>query len=253
MSFSPSGKQTVELFHLLFLQQLGTRIDKKLYALKGGCNLRFFFRSIRYSEDLDLDVQTVAKETLRKNVNQILEFRGFTHILQSHRLAISFFSAPKQTATTQRWKIHLRLVDDGSEWPTKIEFSRRGFRAGIAFEPIDPEIIRRHRLPSILATHYTLESAFTQKVEALIHRTETQARDIFDLNLLLGAGAQGRELPATVKQNLTRACEQASGISFDDFQGQVVAYLAPEYQDYYGTPDAWEKLQENVIAKLEVL
>lgn len=58
-----SDKQTVELFHLLFLQQLGTRLEKKLYALKGGCNLRFFFRSVRYSEDLDLDVQIVAKET----------------------------------------------------------------------------------------------------------------------------------------------------------------------------------------------
>ncbi len=253
MSFSTSGKQTVELFHLLFLQQLGRRIDKKLYALKGGCNLRFFFRSIRYSEDLDLDVRTIAKETLRKNVNQILEFRGFTHILHSHRLAISFVSAPKQTATTQRWKIHLRREDDGSEWPTKIEFSRRGFRAGIAFEPIDPEIIRLHRLQSILATHYTLETAFAQKVEALIHRTETQARDIFDLNLLLGAGAKGRELPAMVKQNLTRACKNASGISFDDFQGQVVAYLTPEYQDYYRAPAAWGKVQGNVVEKLEEL
>lgn len=253
MSFSTSNKQAVELFHLLFLQQLGTRLDKKLYALKGGCNLRFFFHSIRYSEDLDLDVQIVAKETLRKNVNQILEFRGFTQILRSHRLAISFVSEPKQTATTQRWKIHLRLEDDGSELPTKIEFSRRGFRAGTAFELIDPEIIRLHRLRPILATHYTLETAFTQKVEALIHRTETQARDVFDLNLLLEAGAQGGELPVTVKSKLTQACENAIGIGFDDFQGQVVAYLAPEYQDYYGTTAAWEKVQGNVLENLQGL
>src|SRR5437763_7577340 len=87
--------QAVELFHLLFLQQLGVRMDKHLYAVKGGCNLRFFFRSIRYSEDLDLDVHTTAKETLRKNVNQVLKFAGLVQILRTHRLEIGFVSEPK--------------------------------------------------------------------------------------------------------------------------------------------------------------
>ena len=170
-------KQTVELFHLLFLQQLGTRMDKHLNAVKGGCNLRFFFKSIRYSKDLDLDVHTTAKETLRKNVNQILKFPGLAQILRTHGLEISFVSEPKQTETTQRWKIHLR-TDNGGELPTKIEFSRRSFDESVAFEAVDPEITRLHRLRPILTTHYTLEAAFAQKVEALIHRAETQARDV---------------------------------------------------------------------------
>ena len=37
----------IERFHLLFLAQLGQKLDKRFYALKGGCNLRFFFKSIR--------------------------------------------------------------------------------------------------------------------------------------------------------------------------------------------------------------
>lgn len=47
----------VEQFHLLFLEQLGKVVDKQLTALKGGCNLRFFLKSIRYSEDMDIDIQ----------------------------------------------------------------------------------------------------------------------------------------------------------------------------------------------------
>ncbi len=50
--------QYVELFHLLFLDQLGRKLDKSFYALKGGCNLRFFMKSIRYSEDVDIDIRT---------------------------------------------------------------------------------------------------------------------------------------------------------------------------------------------------
>ena len=53
--------QAVERFHLLFLSQLGTRVDKNLYGLKGGCNLRFYWKSIRYSQDIDFDVRTVAR------------------------------------------------------------------------------------------------------------------------------------------------------------------------------------------------
>jgi hypothetical protein len=60
-----SNRQYVELFHLLFLRQLASGEDRSLIALKGGCNLRFFFGSIRYSEDMDLDVWTMARETLK--------------------------------------------------------------------------------------------------------------------------------------------------------------------------------------------
>src|SRR5438477_6245280 len=99
--------QALERFHLLFLGYLGTRIDKKLYSLKGGCNLRFFWKSIRYSEDVDFDVHTIAKETLRRNVNRIFEDPEFRRILRSHQLDILQFSQPKQTDTTQRWKVQI--------------------------------------------------------------------------------------------------------------------------------------------------
>jgi len=41
------AKQVVEQFHLVFLTLLGRALDKRLYAIKGGCNLRFYFKSFR--------------------------------------------------------------------------------------------------------------------------------------------------------------------------------------------------------------
>jgi hypothetical protein len=46
-----TNKQHVELFHLLFIEQLSQKLDKRLYAVKGGCNLRFFLGSIRFKWD----------------------------------------------------------------------------------------------------------------------------------------------------------------------------------------------------------
>src|SRR5579864_975678 len=99
---------SIELFHLLFLRQLEEKLDKKLYALKGGCNLRFFFKSIRYSEDIDFDVAIISKGTLENKVSKILDGVVFKRILQGKGLEIAQFNPAKQTETTQRWKIQLR-------------------------------------------------------------------------------------------------------------------------------------------------
>ena len=45
-------RQVVELFHLVFVRALFSNLpDKTLIAIKGGINLRFYFQSVRFSED----------------------------------------------------------------------------------------------------------------------------------------------------------------------------------------------------------
>mgnify|MGYP001601104310 FL=1 len=44
--------QLREIFHLEFLRWLGRKVKPDYYAIKGGTNLRFFFQSFRYSEDM---------------------------------------------------------------------------------------------------------------------------------------------------------------------------------------------------------
>src|SRR6476646_7340938 len=120
-----SEREAIEVFHLLFLRAFGARVSKDLYVLKGGCNLRFFFKSIRYSEDMDLDIRTMSVATLRKNVDHLLETRSFLETLRAQQIELAQVSRPKQTETTQGWKVGLRLGPTGTTLPTKIEFSRR--------------------------------------------------------------------------------------------------------------------------------
>ena len=245
--------QVVEQFHLLFLMQLGARFDKKLYALKGGCNLRFFWKSIRYSKDIDLDVHTIAKQTLQKNISQILDAPGFKRILQTAKLELTSISEPKQTSTTQRWKIHLRSQASAADLPTRIEFSRRNnFDPGIEFGPADSEIVAAYNLRPVIASHYGLETAFNQKIDALINRKETQARDVFDLEFLSQRGAKGSAVKMD-KDSLIKASEITLSVSYDQFLSQVVSYLLPEYHEYYRSRNAWDRIQENVIRTLEAL
>lgn len=243
-------RQAIEVFHLLFLHAFGARVDRALYVLKGGCNLRFYCRSIRYSEDMDLDVRTMSVATLRNNVERVLAGPTLAQLVQTHGLALEEHSAPKQTETTQRWRLSVRRLDARRPVPTKIEFSRRRLDAGAEIAPVDPAVLRRYRLYPVLVQHYGLTPAFAQKVAALAGRSETQARDVFDLKLLLDQGAVpgarlGKLLPAAI--------EKAMSVGYDQFAGQVLAYLEPEYQDQYRARRVWESLQEEVVRRLEEL
>src|SRR5258707_1040170 len=51
-----SYSQRIEFFHLAFLEALAKRLDPSRYILKGGANLRYFFPSARYSEDIHIDL-----------------------------------------------------------------------------------------------------------------------------------------------------------------------------------------------------
>ena len=246
-------RQAIEIFHLHFLRGFGARVDKSLFALKGGCNLRFHHRSIRYSEDMDLDIRTMATGTLRSNVDAVIGSLPFRQSLRAQQLEVIEVTAPKQTQTTQRWKIGLRLLDQSAAIPTKIEFSRRALDEGAALEQVDPELIRRYRMYPVLIQHYSAGAAFAQKISALALRPETQARDIFDLKLLADAGAAGTALRKPQIELLPQAIENAMSIGFQDFAGQVVAFLEAEYQPDYRTRGAWEALQEQVVEILQGL
>jgi predicted nucleotidyltransferase component of viral defense system len=246
-------RQAIEVFHLLFLRAFGARADKALYVLKGGCNLRFFLKSIRYSEGMDIDIHKMSVATLANNVKRVIEGRAFLQTLRSQQIDLVRVSAPKQTATVQRWKLSLRLTGTIQEIPTKIEFSRRALDTGRVHEPVDADIIHRYRMYPVLVQHYSMAAAFDQKVIALALRSETQARDVFDLKLLLDGGAGKAPLAKDVKVKLTLAVENAMTVGYDAFAGQVLAYLEPEYQSHYRERTVWESLQEQVIESLEGL
>jgi predicted nucleotidyltransferase component of viral defense system len=241
-------REYIEIFHLIFLRHLENKIDKTLYSLKGGCNLRFFFKSIRYSEDIDFDIKIINKETLRHKINKLLNNNDFKNNIKHYQIEINQISEAKQTETTQRWKITLKINNITTTIPTKIEFSKRiNFnQEETSFVPIDPELIQKYKMYPIITNHYNLNAAFNQKINALIDRTETQARDVFDLQLLIDAGASLKNLDLNLKNKLPIAIENLFNINFQMFKSQVVGYLSLEYQNYYNNPKIWEEMQQKI-------
>ena len=249
------AREQIEVFHLCFLRLLTAGGDRGHYVVKGGCNLRFWFGSVRYSEDLDLDVTVTARGSLKNKVDRILEGVALSAVLRTQGLDLRAVTAPKQTDTTQRWKVALS-TGTSAALHTKVEFSRRGSSSGHAFAPVDGEVARAYGVVAPMAHHYLAPAAIAQKVGALAHRSETQARDVFDLHLLFTRRGQDEDelsLERSVRADLGRAIERAMDVSYDEYRGQVVAFLHPDHAAPFASRAAWDQMQSDVVSALEAL
>jgi len=248
--------QLREVFHFSFLDRLLRISDPDMYVLKDGVNLRFFFHSPRYSEDMDLDVLAGSVDTLRKNGYKILQDGAFKRSLLRYGITDIEVNDPakaKQTETTQRFKFGL-ITTANQRLPTKIEFSRRTAPVDHHVkEMVDPEIARLYHRLSYRCNHYPGEDVVFQKIQALAGRPATQARDVFDLGLL-HAGGYASSIKSNkniTKELREKASEALMSLTFDDYKGHVVEFIDTDNREHYDSPSAWEQLQDTILELLD--
>lgn len=221
--------------------------------LKGGCNLRFFFESPRYSEDLDIDVgERVPVHVLKDRMAKLLAGPALTLNLRNRGIEVASSSTPKQPDTTQRWKVALAVEGHSLPQPTKIEFSRRTAEDEAVLAAISPSVLAEHQAITFLAPHYPLGAAVRQKLHALAHRREVQARDVFDLGaVLIPRTGDKASFPAPDRTELKAALDRAMTLSYSDYKSQVVSYLQPDHREGLGTTEAWDAIQLKVVEYLD--
>jgi len=250
-----SSLQQREIFHLEFLRWFGRKIDPKHYALKGGVNMRFFFGSIRYSEDMDLDIAEIRVTIIQEIVLKILSARDFVSNLKPYgiqSITIPDMVKSKQTETTQRFKVHL-ITFAGEDLFTKVEFSRSGLKEKIVVNAVPDYILRAYKLIPIIIPHYDALSTIIQKIDALVSRPVVQARDIFDLYILSPkiTISEINSLEILKKDKLQRAYENLFTVSFEQFRDSVVSFLLHDDQTSYSSALFWDEIKSKVANLIE--
>lgn len=243
--------QKREIFHLTFLRQFARRIKTNKYALKGGSNIRFFYNSPRYSEDMDLDIDGIEIFMLKEIVMEILESKTLVTTLrpfQIDNIVPPNIGKAKQTETVQRFKVHL-LTSAGEDLFTKIEFSRRGLEMGYRFDSVNEVILRAYKQPPLIIPHYPADLVIAQKIRAMADRIKPQPRDVFDI-FILHSQLESAELDK-VKNSLSKdvlkaAEEMLFALDYKIYSDTVGNYLSNQDRDYFDKPEVWEKIQLNV-------
>ena len=198
-----------ELFHLALLRQLGTRLSGRSYAVKGGICLRFFHRSPRLSEDMDLDiVSQVRAATLEKAVDSVIDGRAMLATLMPIGVTAIKATKPKQTETTQRWKVMLQM-SAGEELRTKVEFSRRRGKIPYSVGVPDPNLLKQYKATPFAAQYYDATCLSTQKITALAADGRNALRDLFDLHhLFYTIGSNPEVVRALVVPKMVKAAAE---------------------------------------------
>ncbi len=240
-----------EFFHLSFLRLLSLRLAGRAYAVKGGICLRFFHDSPRLSEDMDLDAAPgIRPDTLAKGVDAVLNGGALMGHLAPRGVSRLRVTKPKQTGVTQRWKVALETP--GGPVGTKIEFSRRANQIPFTDGTPNPQILLAHGIMPFAARFYDGPEMLRQKVMAMAAPSRNATRDLFDLHQLFHfrqvSALTLKELDSKI---LRAAAQKAASFSFEDFQSQVVPYLAEEMIGAYRAASAYKSLQDQVITTLQ--
>jgi hypothetical protein len=130
---------------------------------------------------------------------------------------------------------------------TKIEFSARNGDTRFVLAAVPSEIVKPYAMRPPSVQHYLAQPATEQKVIALAKRPETQARDVFDLDLLLRRG--GLAEGAVAEQVRRAAVDAAVELTFSDFETQVKPFLDTATADLYDER-RWDQIQDYVIGEL---
>ena len=259
MTFRPVNEiEAREAVHVLLLKRLAAKLPRGSWRVKGGVNLRLFFGSVRYSEDMDLDGDVRLRDTLRRDILRAIrdpELKARLVPLGIRDLRQEGREIHKDTETTLRIKMQI-IMRGGVPLPTKLEIS---FRPGCADDvvvegPADAQVVGRYLKPEempLIVPHYPQLPAVRQKLAALALRTQVQARDVFDIFVLTGGTWAPLDL-ALLRRNLSdpmlrEVQNRAFAIPYEAYSGKVLEFL--DETDRNTWADRWEE-QQLFVAEL---
>lgn len=256
--------QAREAVHVLLLRRLQEVQDARAVILKGGVNLRLFHGSPRYSEDIDLDGVSDARLAIRSTIRGIFDDRDFARSLARLGLrGIDPREGPnKDTETTFRYKFHV-LAPGNQSYGTKVEVSFRERNERDPFGIATPPRDRVGRfLPEgdeLCVQRYGRPAAVRQKIEALAGRTRIEARDIFDIHVLLPDEDGG--MPALIdfladnidSSTLELARERALGLEYPEYESLVVRFLEDTVRQEYRSQERWDHLRLSATSLVDAV
>lgn len=249
--------EIAESFHLAFLQALATRANLSAWALRGGGNLRFFYGSERFSEDIDLDTFDIEPWAFQDRVDQTLasDLLGRTLGLLGSR--IDYLNPKERSETKSKWVVGVRQPSDAEPVYTQIEVSHREYpyREFAKVEPVTETAVARYSVALRRPTfgHYLPRAAVAQKIEALWGRDVRQPRDVFDLDLLFRVAPDALSAGDVEEAGLRAALTRLFEIGYGEYRAKVLSFIEPDALPLYESTEAWEGMQVTVAEHLEAL
>lgn len=223
------AKTTREIVQAKLLSSIFAHSLRNELVLKGGMAMRATRGSMRYTKDIDLaGSPDVSVNRIAGRINAAISALRRDGMIEDFTV-----SMPKQTETTQRWKIGGRI--GGVAINLTVEVSRRD---RIPEEHVDHVVWsppREYGLSPILIDAFDASLLAASKTACLMDISREAARDFFDLWILVKANV---EPPISLIRRFGREALERSIANIEaklekmDF-GMVKDELLPFLPDYF--------------------
>lgn len=238
-----------DLVQTRILGAIFSKAVKNEIALKGGFAMRVLTGSARYTKDIDL----AASPSLPPSVIQGFIRKALTDIKNSGLIQNLVVTEPKQTDTTQKWKIGGNV--GSHEVHFTIELSRRNeissdFLETVAYKGTS---LGKHDIP---LTCINLTKMVEAKFDCLKNPTREAPRDIYDLFLLINMNvkptleaiqAYGEHVLNDMKDYVWAKLDK---MDYAVAQEKLLTFMPPEAAKLV-TEEMWEGMRLKVGEKLQ--
>lgn len=98
-----------------------------------------------------------------------------------------------------------------------------------------------------------MASAARLTAGVLGQRSDTEPRDVFDLDLLFSAYPDAVQPGDIGTRELSTAIAAAFGLTYAAYQELVVTYIEDEFVSIYERPEVWDDMVLSVTSRLDAL
>lgn len=252
-AFGLEGDQAaIELMQTRVLSALFNRVVDREIVLKGGFAMKVIANSQRLTKDIDLHANGATVERVQSITRSAIKELEKSKLLDDFKV-----TEPKQTDTTQRWKINGRIA--GGETPVHlvIEVSRRGNIPTELIAPVRFEPSPIFGAPPAIVETLNPTAIGAAKFDALSSVTRESPRDVFDLDVLREMRIEppssifAEKYTADVlAEKLMIITDKLEKMDFDTVKDTLLPSLAPEVQNNFG-PAQWETMRINTYLMME--
>jgi predicted nucleotidyltransferase component of viral defense system len=233
----------LELAQVRVLSSIFNKVVNREILLKGGFAMRVIANSSRPTKDIDLQANGASFERVQGLVRSAINDLVKCNILDDIKV-----TEPKQTDTTQRWKINGRIKDGETPVHLTIEVSRRGLIADNLINSVSFER-RGFGVPPAIIECFSPTAIAAAKFEAMASPTRESPRDIFDLDVLIRMKA---EPPVQIFANnyseeellrkLEVVADKLDKMDFQTVKSTLLPHLPAELRKNFGA-DEWETMR----------
>ena len=118
---------------------------------------------------------------------------------------------------------------------------------------VSPQLAAAAAMRPALANHYVVTGAVEQKIAALALRSETQARDVFDLDFLFTRYPKESAAARPSAYELDLARGRMFEVTYNEYRELVVTYLDPAFVAMYQSQAEWERMAPHVATTLDAM